>query len=196
MKELIRKILKEDRVNPLKKFFFDHWDEIRSEGKYPTIDYDLIGKLGFRKKAIEIHDYYLEYIGGEGVGEKHLLDFLKSQTFDSSELNFRRHWNDEELKFMFKLSNVRITNDRDGDKNIEADADILEGYIDMTEYNHVEDEYYQKRYDISRGYNEIDDMSSYFDVQDELRTIIQSFIIDFAIKYGTEITDAEVELLK
>jgi hypothetical protein len=39
-------------------------------------------------------------------------------------------------------------------------------------------------------------MSSYFDVQDELRTIIQSFIIDFAIKYGTEITDAEVELIK
>jgi len=39
-------------------------------------------------------------------------------------------------------------------------------------------------------------MSSYFEVQDELRAIIQSFIIDFAIKYGTEITEAEVELLK
>jgi hypothetical protein len=196
MKELIRKVLKEERTNPIKKFFFDHWDEMRSEGEYPTIDYSLIAKLGFRKRAIEIHDYYLEYIGGEGIGEKHLLDFLKSQTFDSSELNFRRHWDNEELKFTFKLSNVRITIDRDEDKNIEADADILEGYIDMTEYNHVEDEYYQKRYDISRSNNEIDDMSSYFDVQDELRTIIQSFIIDFAIKYGTEITDAEVELLK
>jgi hypothetical protein len=59
MKELIRKILKEERTNPIKKFFFDHWDEMRSEGEYPTIDYSLIAKLGFRKRAIEIHDYYL-----------------------------------------------------------------------------------------------------------------------------------------
>ena len=121
---------------------------------------------------------------------------MSNQTFDSSELNFRRHWDDEDLKFTFKLSNVRITNDRDGDKNIETDADILEGYINMTEYNDIEDEHYQNRYDISRGNNEIDDMSSYFDVQDELKAIIQSFIIDFAIKYGTEITEAEVVLLK
>ena len=69
MKELIRKILKEERMNPIKKFFFNHWDEIRSEGEYPTIDYSLIGKLGFKKKSNEIHDYYLEYIGGEGIGE-------------------------------------------------------------------------------------------------------------------------------
>jgi len=109
MKKLIRKILKEEKMNPIKKFFFNHWDEIRSEGEYPTIDYSLIGKLGFRKKAIEIHDYYLEYIGGEGIGEEKLLDFLSNQTFDSSELNFRRHWDDEDLKFTFKLSNLRIT---------------------------------------------------------------------------------------
>jgi hypothetical protein len=39
-------------------------------------------------------------------------------------------------------------------------------------------------------------MSTYFDVQDEIKTIVQSFIIDFAIKYGTEITDADVDILK
>ena len=181
-------------MNPIKKFFFNHWDEMKSEGEYPTMDYSLISKLGFRKRAIEIHDYYLEYIGGEGIGEENLLDFLSNQTFDSSELNFRRHWDDEDLKFTFKLSNVRINKHREY-KEILADADILDGYINMTEYNDIEDEYYQKRYDISRGNNEIDDMSSYFDVQDELRTIIQSFINDFAIKYGTEITEAEIVLL-
>jgi len=194
MKELIRKILKEERMNPIKKFFFDHWDEMRSEGEYPTIDISLIGKLGFKKKSNEIHDYYIEYIGGKEIGEKNLLDFLSNKTFDSSELNFRRHWDDEDLKFTFKLSNVRINKHREY-KEILADADILDGYINMTEYNDIEDEYYQKRYDISRGNNEIDDMSSYFDVQDELRTIIQSFINDFAIKYGTEITEAEIVLL-
>jgi hypothetical protein len=196
MKELIRKILKEEKMNPIKKFFFDHWDEMRSEGEYPTIDFSLIGKLGLKKKSNEIHDYYLEYIGGEGIGEENLLDFLSNQTFDSNELNFRRHWDDEDLKFTFKLSNVRITNDRDGDKNIEADADILEGYINMTEYNDIEDEYYQKRYDISRGNNEIDDMSSYFDVQDELKTIVESFIVDMGIKYGADIDDVMVNILK
>lgn len=194
MKELIRKILKEERMNPIKKFFFNHWDEMKSEGEYPTIDYSLIGKLGFRKKAIEIHDYYLEYIGGEGIGEENLLDFLSNQTFDSSELNFRRHWDDEDLKFTFKLSNVRINKHREY-KEILADADILDGYINMTEYNDIEDEYYQKRYDISRGNNEIDDMSTYFDVMDDLKVIIQSFIIDMVIKYGTEFTNAEVEIL-
>jgi hypothetical protein len=37
MKELIRKILKEEKMNPIKKFFFNNWDEMRSEGEYPTI---------------------------------------------------------------------------------------------------------------------------------------------------------------
>ena len=50
MKELIRKILKEEKMNPIKKFFFNHWDEMKSEGEYPTMDYSLISKL----------DYYTE----------------------------------------------------------------------------------------------------------------------------------------
>lgn len=196
MKELIRKILKEEKMNPIKKFFFDHWDEMKSNGEYPTIDYSLIGKLGFRKRSIEISDYYTEYIGGESVGEKNLLDFLSSQVFYSDDLSFRRQWGDEDLVFTFKLSNVRVDKYIFGDKNIEADVDILEGYINLDEYDETQDEYTQVRYDISRGNNEIDDMSTYFDVQDEIKTIVQSFIIDFAIKYGTEITDADVDILK
>jgi hypothetical protein len=196
MKELIRKILKEDKMSPLKKFFFDHWNEMKSNGEYPTIDYDLIGKLGLRKRSIEIRDYYTEYIGGESVGEENLLDFLSSQVFHSDDLSFRRQWGDEDLIFTFKLSNVRVDKYIFGDKNIEADVDILEGYINLDEYDEVQDEYTQVRYNISRGNNEIDDMSTYFDVQDEIKTIVQSFIIDFAIKYGTEITDADVDILK
>jgi hypothetical protein len=196
MKELIRKILKEEKMNPIKKFFFDHWDEMRSNGEYPTIDYSLIGKLGFRKRSIEISEYYTEYIGGESVGEKNLLDFLSSQVFHSDDLSFRRQWGDEDLVFTFKLSNVRVDKYIFGDKNIEADVDILEGYINLDEYDETQDEYTQVRYNISRGNNEIDDMSTYFDVQDEIKTIVQSFIIDFAIKYGTEITDADVDILK
>jgi|688.fasta_scaffold182233_5 hypothetical protein len=196
MKELIRKILKEEKMNPIKKFFFDHWDEMRSNGEYPTIDYSLIGKLGFRKRSIEISDYYTEYIGGESVGEENLLDFLSSQVFHSDDLSFRRQWGDEDLIFTFKLSNVRVDKYIFGDKNIEADVDILEGYINLDEYDEDQDEYTQVRYNISRGNNEIDDMSTYFDVQDEIKTIVQSFIIDFAIKYGTEITDADVDILK
>ena len=196
MKELIRKILKEEKMNPIKKFFFDHWDEMRSNGEYPTIDYSLIGKLGFRKRSIEISEYYTEYIGGESVGEKNLLDFLSSQVFHSDDLSFRRQWGNEDLRFTFKLSNVRVDKYINGDKNIEADVDILEGYINLDEYDEDQDEYTQVRYNISRGNNEIDDMSTYFDVQDEIKTIVQSFIIDFAIKYGTEITDADVDILK
>jgi hypothetical protein len=193
MKELIRKILKEERMNPIKKFFFDHWDEMRSEGEYPTIDINLIGKLGFKKKSNEIHDYYIEYIGGKEIGEKNLLDFLSNKTFKSSELNFRQ-WDDEDFKFTFKLSNVRINKHRE-DKEILADMDILDGYINMSEYNDIEDNYYQKRYDISRGNNEIDDMVSYFDVQDELKTIVESFIVDMGIKYGADIEDVVVNIL-
>jgi hypothetical protein len=194
MKELIRKILKEERMNPIKKFFFNHWDEMKSEGEYPTMDYSLISKLGFRKRAIEIHDYYLEYIGGEGVGEENLLNFLTSETFHSDDFSFRKHWDNEDLKFTFKLNNVWVVKHRE-DREINADVDILDGFINLTNYNDIEDNYGQVRYDISRNNNEIDDMSTYFDVMDDLKVIIQSFIIDMAIKYGTEFTDAEVEIL-
>ena len=85
-------------MNPIKKFFFDHWDEMREHGEYPTIDYSLVGKLGFRKRAIEIHDYYIEYIGGEKVGDENLLNFLTSETFHSDDFSFRKHWDNEDLK--------------------------------------------------------------------------------------------------
>jgi hypothetical protein len=92
------------------------------------------------------------------------------------------------------LSNVRINKHRE-DKEILVDMDILDGYINMSEYNDIEDNYYQKRYDISRGNNEIDDMVSYFDVQDELKTIVESFIVDMGIKYGADIEDVVVNIL-
>jgi hypothetical protein len=196
MKELIRKILKEEKMNPIKKFFFNNWDEMRSEGEYPTIDYSLIGKLGFRKRAIEIHDYYIEYIGGEKVGEENLMNFLTSETFDSDDFSFKKEWNDENLKFTFNLNNVQIVKNGD-DREIEADVDILEGYIILTQYvGEFYDDHEEIRYDISRKGNDIDDMSTYYDVMEDLKILIQSFIIDLAIKYGTEYINAEVEILK
>lgn len=183
-------------MNPIKKFFFDHWDEMREHGEYPTIDYSLVGKLGFRKRAIEIHDYYIEYIGGEKVGDENLLNFLTSETFHSDDFSFRKHWDNEDLKFTFKLNNVRVVKDGD-DREIEADVDILEGYINLTQYvGEFYDDYEQVRYDISRKGNDIDDMSTYYDVMEDLKILIQSFIIDMAIKYGTEYINAEVEILK
>ena len=133
-------------------------------------------------------------IGGENVGEENLLNFLMSETFHSDDFSFRKHWNDEDLKFTFKLNNVWVVKHRE-DREINADVDILDGFINLTNYNDIEDNYGQVRYDISRNNNEIDDMSTYFDVMDDLKVIIQSFIIDMAIKYGTEFTDAEVEIL-
>jgi hypothetical protein len=195
MKELIRKILKEEKMNPIKKFFFDHWDEMREHGEYPTIDYSLIGKLGFRKRAIEIHNYYIEYIGGEKVGEENLMNFLTSETFDSDDFSFKKEWNDENLKFTFNLNNVQIVKNGD-DREIEADVDILEGYVILTQYVEFYDDYEEIRYDISRKGNNIDDMSTYYDVMEDLKILIQSFIIDLAIKYGTEYVNAEVEILK
>jgi hypothetical protein len=196
MKELIRKILKEEKMNPIKKFFFDHWDEMREHGEYPTIDYSLIGKLGFRKRAIEIHDYYIEYIGGEKVGDENLMNFLTSETFDSDDFSFKKEWNDENLKFTFNLNNVQIVKNGD-DREIEADVDILEGYIILTQYvGEFYDDHEEIRYDISRKGNDIDDMSTYYDVMEDLKILIQSFIIDLAIKYGTEYVNAEVEILK
>jgi len=196
MKELIRKILKEEKVNPIKKFFFVHWDEMREHGEYPTIDYSLIGKLGFRKRAIEIHNYYIEYIGGEKVGEENLMNFLTSETFDSDDFSFRKEWDDENLKFTFNLNNVQIVKNGD-DREIEADVDILEGYIILTQYvGEFYDDHEQIRYDISREGNNIDDMSTYYDVVEDLKILIESFIVDMAIKYGTEYINAEVEILK
>jgi hypothetical protein len=196
MKELIRKILKEEKMNPIKKFFFDHWDEMREHGEYPTIDYSLVSKLGFRKRAIEIHDYYIEYIGGEKVGDENLMNFLTSETFDSDDFSFKKEWNDENLKFTFNLNNVQIVKNGD-DREIEADVDILEGYIILTQYvGEFYDDHEEIRYDISRKGNDIDDMSTYYDVMEDLKILIQSFIIDLAIKYGTEYVNAEVEILK
>jgi hypothetical protein len=63
MKDLIRRILREERVNPVKKYFFNLWDEQKSLGEIPRFDAKMVKRLGFRGKANDIMGYYREYMG-------------------------------------------------------------------------------------------------------------------------------------
>ena len=48
----------EEKVNPVKKYFFDLWDEQKSLGEVPRFNPVMVKKLGFRSKAEDILGYY------------------------------------------------------------------------------------------------------------------------------------------
>ena len=79
MKDLIRKILREEKVNPIKKYFFDLWDEQKSLGDTPRYDKKMVKRLGFRTKQRDIMGYYREYMGNVYDLRKEFERYLTSK---------------------------------------------------------------------------------------------------------------------
>jgi hypothetical protein len=70
MKNLIRKILKEETEDRLKNFFFKLWDQQKEKQGVAFYDEDLLKKLGLyepKDKRHRIWEYYVDYMVGQEV---------------------------------------------------------------------------------------------------------------------------------
>jgi len=86
MKSLIRKILKEETVNPLKKFWFNKWFKEEESGNIPKFDIKLVQKLGLSNKVKTIEEYYIEYMGGQDRLRYIVTKYLHDNTFTTKDL--------------------------------------------------------------------------------------------------------------
>lgn len=181
MKDLIRRILLEERVNPVKKYFFDFWDEQKSSGEIPRYNVKMVKQLGFRSKAKDILDYYREYMGNvydlRKEFERYLMDKKGFTTDDMKHNDIMVGGYD----FSFVLPYVFVR-DENGKIEIFVDFDITQGNVTIMT---------GEEYDLT-DHDSIDE-DLWWELDQEIQDMIQDFVVTIAHSFGIEFYDIYVQ---
>lgn len=182
MRDLIRKILMEDeRINPVKKYFFDLWDEQKSLGKTPRYDKKMVKRLGFSTKQKDIMGYYREYMGNvydlRKSFERYLMGKKEFTTDDIEDLDIRVGGYD--FSFVFPYVFVR---EEDGKVEIFVDFDITHGSVNIMT---------GEEYDLT-DHDTIDE-NLWWELDMEIKDLIQDFVVAIAHSFGVEFYDVYVQ---
>ncbi len=173
MKDLIRKILREEKVNHVKKYFFDFWDEQKSLGDTPRYDKKMVKRLGFSKKQKDIMGYYREYMGNvydlRKEFERYLTNKKEFTTDDMEDEGIYTGGYDFSFKFTYDF--VREENNF---VDIFVDFDITHGSVTLMTNG--------EEYDLT-DYESIED-NLWYELDDEIKHLIQNFVVETANSFG------------
>jgi hypothetical protein len=182
MKDLIRRILMEERVNPVKKYFFDLWDEQKSSGEVPRYSAKMVRQLGFRGKANDIMGYYREYMGNVYDMRKGLERYLTTkEEFTTDEIeDLGIHTGGYDFSFKFPYVFVREENNK---VEIFVDFDITHGNVTLITNG--------EEYDLT-DHDSIDE-DLWWELDNEIKDLIQDFVASTANSFGVEFYDIYVQ---
>jgi hypothetical protein len=192
MKDLIRKILREEKVNFVKKYFFDLWDEQKSLGDTPRYDKKMVKRLGFSTKQRDIMGYYIEYIGGQEELVRNIKNYFIGKTFTTQDVE---DMDDEfvldvgNYDFVFKIVDMSFEQTNitaNGKPELYASFDIIEGTVDtfngehynLTDHESINDELWGELW------GELDS---------EIKEIIENFIWHTVDSLGVEVDQVYLE---
>jgi hypothetical protein len=182
MRDLIRKILMEEKVNPVKKYFFDLWDEQKSLGEVPRFNPVMVKKLGFRSKAKDILGYYREYMGNvydlRKEFERYLTNREEFSTDDMEDAGVYTGGYD----FSFKFPSVFVREEND-QVEIFVDFDITHGSVTLIT-NGME-------YDLTDHESITEELWWELDV--EIKDMINDFVQSTAHSFGIEFDDIHIQ---
>jgi hypothetical protein len=182
MKDLIRKILMEEKVNPVKKYFFDLWDEQKSSGETPRYDKKMVKRLGFSTKQRDIMGYYREYMGNvydlRKTFERYLMDREEFTTDEMEDLGI--HTGGYDFSFKFPYVFVR---EEDNKVEIFVDFDITHGNVTLMTNG--------EEYDLT-DHDSIDE-DLWWELDTEIQDLIQDFVVATAHSFGVEFYDVYVQ---
>ena len=181
-KKLIKKTLKEE-TNPLKKYFTKVWDTKKSEGKIPMFNLKQIRKLGLLKRADEIRNYYIEYIGGQEELDRNIKNYFIGKTFTTQDLE------DMDIPvgnydFVFKIVDMSFEQDitANGDPELYASFDIIEGTVDTFNGEH---------YDLMD--HELINDELWWELDGEIKEMIENFIWHTVDSLGVDVDQVYLE---
>lgn len=183
MRDLIRKILMEDeRINPVKKYFFDLWDEQKSSGDMPRYDKKMVKRLGFSTKQKDIMGYYREYMGNiydlRKMFERYLTSKEEFTTDEMEDLGI--HTGGYDFSFKFPYVFVREENDQ---VEIFVDFDITHGSVTLMTNG--------EEYDLT-DHDSIDE-NLWWELDMEIKDLIQDFVVAIAHSFGVEFYDVYIQ---
>ena len=174
----------EEKVNPVKKYFFDVWDEQKFLGEVPRFNPVMVKKLGFRSKAKDILGYYREYMGNVYDLRKEFERYLTSKneltTDDMEDAGVYTGGYD----FSFKFPDVfvrKYTNT--GMVEIFADFVITHGSVTLIT-NGME-------YDLTDHESITEELWWELDV--EIKDMINDFVQSTAHSFGLEFDDIHIQ---
>ena len=181
-KKLIKKTLKEE-TNPLKKYFTKVWDTKKSEGKIPMFNLKQIRKLGLLKRADEIRNYYIEYIGGQEELDRNIKNYFIGKTFTTQDLE-DMSIDVGNYDFVFKIVDMSFEQDITAniDPALYASFDIIEGTVDTFNGEH---------YDLTDHESINDEL--WWELDGEIKGMIENFIWHTVDSLGVDVDQVYLE---
>ena len=181
-KKLIKKTLKEE-TNPLKKYFTKVWDTKKSEGKIPMFNLKQIRKLGLLKRADDIRNYYIEYIGGQEELDRNIKNYFIGKTFTTQDLE-DMSIDVGNYDFVFKIVDMSFEQDITAniDPALYASFDIIEGTVDTFNGEH---------YDLTDHESINDEL--WWELDGEIKGMIENFIWHTVDSLGVDVDQVYLE---
>ena len=182
MKNLIRKILKEDaNIKVLKKYITRDLQKQVDSGEIPMLDFvDLARKKLSETYYDEIRNIYFDFVGGEEEAFKLFKKYLEGKII--TDKNIRSiGWNINPNEY-YKVKIIKVYNlDYRGNRiignneELEFGFELLNGQFDTSEGIMTLDELIEERYD-----------DIWLDVGDVLRSEIEDYVESVSNNFGLE----------
>jgi len=175
-----KQINESTETETLKKYFHKKWDQEKKQGKRPTIfDLDKLGLLKFKNEIIQI---FVEYMGYTDINSRSeaIKNYLMNGTFTEDDIIDMD--NLDQGKITIRFNKVEFTGNNNVIKN-DIDLDVEFVVLSGSFYNNEEGETYH----FSSGDNPFDDFTTYWDFNEEIERVVESFVHNVIESFGFNI---------
>ena len=175
-----KQINESTETETLKKYFHKKWDQEKKQGKRPTIfDLDKLGLLKFKNEIIQI---FVEYMGYTDINSRSeaVKNYLMNGTFTEDDIIDMD--NLDQGKITIRFNKIEFTGNNNVIKN-DTDLDVEFVVLSGSFYNSEEGETYH----FSSGDNPFDDFTSYWDFNEEIERVVESFVHNVIESFGFNI---------
>lgn len=147
------------------KMLYKIWDKLKSQGKPPTLDNDVLNSLGFTFRDSEPRFALTHWLGGYEKVKKDVIDNLKRKTFNTEDYK-----DNSGIHIIFEVLEIEPY---DEEQELELTVNIIDGTLDW--FDEETEEY--NRISVADAYDEVG-MGERGDLNDALEDVITNMLED------------------
>ena len=147
------------------KMLYKIWDKLKSQGKPPTLDNDVLNSLGFTFRDSEPRLALTDWLGGYEKVKKDVIDNLKRKTFNTEDYK-----DNSGIHIIFEVLEIEPY---DEEQELELTVNIIDGTLDW--FDEETEEY--NRISVADAYDEVG-MGERGDLNDALEDVITNMLED------------------
>ena len=147
------------------KMLYKIWDKLKSQGKPPTLDNDVLNSLGFTFRDSEPRFALTHWLGGYEKVKKDVIGSLKRKTFNTEDYK-----DNNGFHIIFEVLEIEPY---DEEQELELKVNIIDGSLDWFDEETEED----TRISIADAYDEVG-MGERSDLDDALEDVMSNMLKD------------------